>query len=151
MARACGAPSLARLQIFDIDSRRMVVHIRGGKGRRDRDVMLSPVLLEALRDYWRGLKRKPTDCLFPGGNGHTANCPITPKTIYYACCQAARQAGLQNRVHPHTLRHCFATHEPCDFCRQTSFQDHIFIKDCLDAGAINTTLNGVPLAGPRTQ
>ena len=101
---------LARLQVSDIDSRRMVIHIRGGKGRQDRDVMLSPTLLEALRDYWHGLKHKPTDWLFPGGNGHTANRPITPKAVYYACCQAAQQAGLQNRVHPHTLRHCFATH-----------------------------------------
>jgi integrase/recombinase XerD len=101
---------LARLQVSDIDSRRMVIHIRGGKGRQDRDVMLSPTLLEALREYWRGLKRKPTDWLFPGGNGHTAHRPITPKTVYYACRQAAQQAGLQNRVHPHTLRHCFATH-----------------------------------------
>src|SRR5271155_661323 len=48
---------LARLQIPDIDSRRMVIHIRGGKGRQDRDIMLSPTLLEALRDYWRGLCR----------------------------------------------------------------------------------------------
>jgi integrase/recombinase XerD len=101
---------LAHLKIPDIDSRRMVVHIRGGKGRQDRDVMLSPTLLEALRDYWRGLKRKPTDWLFPGGRWHTANHPITPKTVWYACQQAAQQAGLQNRVHPHTLRHCFATH-----------------------------------------
>src|SRR6266481_4575249 len=62
-------------------------------------------LLEALREYWRGLKRKPADWLFPGGNGHTSHRPITPKTVYYACCQAAQQAGLQNRVHPHTLRH----------------------------------------------
>ena len=59
---------LARLQIPDIDSRRMVIHIRGGKGRQDRDVMLSPTLLEALRDYWRGLKHKPTEWLFPGGS-----------------------------------------------------------------------------------
>src|SRR5229473_3185651 len=52
---------LTRLQIPDIDSRRMVIHIRGGKGRQDRDVMLSPKLLEALREYWRGLKRKPKE------------------------------------------------------------------------------------------
>ena len=101
---------LARLQIPDIDSRRMVIHIRGGKGRQDRDVMLSPKLLDALRDYWRGLKRKPTQWLFPGGPRHTAPHPITPKAVWYACQQAAQHAGLQNRVHPHTLRHCFATH-----------------------------------------
>jgi site-specific recombinase XerD len=101
---------LARLQISDIDSRRMVIHIRRGKGRQDRDVMLSPRLLEALRDYWRSLKRKPTEWLFPGGSQHTSNRPITPRAVWYACQRAAQRAGLQNRVHPHTLRHCFATH-----------------------------------------
>ena len=101
---------LTRLQIPDIDSRRMVIPIRGGKGRQDRDVMLSPTLLQALRDYWRGLQRKPTDWLFPGGRWHTAQPPITPKVVWNACEKAAQRAGLQNRVHPHTLRHCFATH-----------------------------------------
>jgi site-specific recombinase XerD len=102
---------LARLKIRDVDSQRMVIHIQGGKGRKDRDVMLSPKLLEALRQYWRGLKRKPTQWLFPGGCSHTANRPITPKAVYYACRHAARRAGLQEKnVHPHTLRHCFATH-----------------------------------------
>jgi integrase len=48
----------------------MVIHIRGGKGRKDRDVMLSPKLLDALRVYWRGLRRKPTDWLFPGNRWH---------------------------------------------------------------------------------
>jgi integrase/recombinase XerD len=102
---------LARLKISDIDSQRMVIHIQGGKGRQDRDVMLSPKLLEALRAYWRGLKRKPSQWLFPGGLSHTADHPITPKTVYHACRQAARRAGLQEKnIHPHTLRHCFATH-----------------------------------------
>jgi AcrR family transcriptional regulator len=59
----------------------MVIHIRSGKGRQDRDVMLSPTLLEGLRDYWRGLKRKPTEWLFPGGRWHTSNRPITPRAI----------------------------------------------------------------------
>jgi len=85
---------LARLQLPDIDSRRMVIHIHGGKGCQDRDIMLSPILLEALRDYWRGLKRKPTDWLFPGGPCHTAPRPITPKTVWYACQKAAQRAGL---------------------------------------------------------
>src|ERR1700674_2259278 len=101
---------LARLKITDIDSRRMIIRIQGGKGRKDRDVMLSPTLLKALREYWRGLKRKPTEWLFPGGSRHTSNRPITPRAVWYACQRAAQRAGLQNRVHPHTLRHCFATH-----------------------------------------
>jgi integrase len=66
--------------------------------------------LEALRDYWRGLKRKPTEWLFPGGSRHTSHRPITPRAVWYACQRAAQRAGLQNRVHPRTLRHCFATH-----------------------------------------
>jgi site-specific recombinase XerD len=99
---------LARLQVSDIDSQRMVVHIQGGKGREDRDVMLSPVLLEALREYWRRLK--PKTWLFPGSRWHTAPRPITSKVIWHACHKAALRAGLHQGVHPHTLRHCFATH-----------------------------------------
>jgi integrase/recombinase XerD len=57
------------------------------------------------------LKRKPSQWLFPGDCNHTADHPITPKTVYHACRQAARRAGLQEKnIHPHTLRHCFATH-----------------------------------------
>lgn len=99
---------LARLKISDIDSQRMVVHIRGGKGRKDRDVMLSPKLLEALREHWRRLK--PKVWLFPGGRSHRAARPITVRTTWNACHEAAQRAGLEKKVHPHTLRHCFATH-----------------------------------------
>jgi integrase/recombinase XerD len=101
---------LTRLKITDIDSRRMIIHIQGGKGRKDRDVMLSPTLLKALREYWRGLRRKPTDWLFPGGRWHTANHPITTKVVWDACQKAAQRAGIHKKIHPHTLRHCFATH-----------------------------------------
>ena len=101
---------LARLKITDIDSHRMIIHIQGGKGRKDRDVMLSPKLLEALREYWRGLRRKPKDWLFPGGRWHTANHPITTKVVWNACQKAAQRAGIHKKIHPHTLRHCFATH-----------------------------------------
>ncbi|MDW5266693.1 MAG: site-specific integrase [Edaphobacter sp.] len=102
---------VARLKISDIDSERMVVHIRGGKGRKDRDVMLSPALLEALRTYWRGLRRKPAVWLFPGNRWHTSSRPVTTKVLWTACRQAALRAGLEHKhIHPHTLRHCFATH-----------------------------------------
>ena len=102
---------VATLKVSDIDSQRMVVHIHGGKGRKDRDVMLSPALLEALRTYWRGLRHKPTTWLFPGNRWHTSSRPVTTKVLWTACRQAAVRAGLEHKnIHPHTLRHCFATH-----------------------------------------
>jgi site-specific recombinase XerD len=101
---------LARLKVSDVDSKRMVIHVRGGKGRKDRDVMLSPKLLEALREHWHGLQRKPSAWLFPGNRRHTGDTPITTKVVWNACKEAAQRAGLQKDVHPHTLRHCFATH-----------------------------------------
>src|SRR5260370_316769 len=101
---------LTHLKVSDIDSQRMVIHVQGGKGRKDRDVMLSPKLLEALREHWRGLKRKPSAWLFPGNCHHSGDQPITTKVVWYACKEAAQRAALQKAVHPHTLRHCFATH-----------------------------------------
>lgn len=101
---------LSHLKLSDIDSRRMVIHVQAGKGRKDRDVMLSPKLLTALREHYRSLRRKPATWLFPGGKWHTADRPITNKAVWYACHRAAQRAHLQKPVHPHTLRHCFATH-----------------------------------------
>jgi integrase/recombinase XerD len=101
---------LTHLKIRDIDSQRMVIHVQGGKGRKDRDVMLSPKLLEQLREHWRQLKHKPSLWLFPGNRRHTGDVPITTKVVWYVCQQAAQRAGIQKTVHPHTLRHCFATH-----------------------------------------
>ena len=101
---------LTRLKFSDFDKQRMVVHIQGGKGRKDRDVMLSAKLLEELREHWYRLRRRPKVWLFPGKNNHCGDQPIDTKTVWYACYQAAQRAGLRKRVHPHTLRHCFATH-----------------------------------------
>jgi integrase/recombinase XerD len=101
---------LTHLKVSDIDSERMVIHVQGGKGRKDRDVMLSPKLLEALRQHWRGLRRKPKVWLFPGNRWHTGDGPIDTKVVWQACRKAAQRAGIQKEVHPHTLRHCFATH-----------------------------------------
>ena len=85
---------VAHLKISDIDSQRMVIHIRGGKGHKDRDVMLSPKLLEELRIYWRGLRRKPKVWLFPGNRWHTSSQPVTTKVLWSACQIAAERAGL---------------------------------------------------------
>jgi len=101
---------LTHLKIADIDSQRMVIHVQEGKGRKDRDVMLSPNLLIALREHYRSLRRKPETWLFPGGKWHTADYPISTKVAWYACREAAQRAGIQKPLHPHTLRHCFATH-----------------------------------------
>lgn len=101
---------LVRLEICDINSRRMVVHVRGGKGRKDRDVMLSRQLLFVLRKHLRGLYRRPKQWLFPGGSWHTGEKPISLNAPYRACRLAAERAGLDQRVHPHLLRHSFATH-----------------------------------------
>ena len=101
---------LTRLKVSDVDSQRMVIRVQGGKWRKDRDVMLSPKLLEELRKHWHRLRRKPSDWLFPGNRWHTADHPINTKTVWHACNGAAKRADLKKAVHPHTLRHCFATH-----------------------------------------
>jgi integrase/recombinase XerD len=101
---------LTRLKVSDIDSQRMVIHIQGGKGRVDRDVMLSLKLLEELREHWRRLRRKTSVWLFPGNRWHSGGQPIDTKTPRNACKQAAQRAGIKKRVYPHILRHCFATH-----------------------------------------
>ena len=101
---------LAHLKVSDIDRERMVIHVKGGKGRKDRDVMLSTRLLEDVDRYLDGLRQRPDVWLFPGNSWHTGKKPITTKVIWSACRQAARRAGLGDDVHPHTLRHCFATH-----------------------------------------
>jgi site-specific recombinase XerD len=100
---------LCQLKTSDIDSKRMVVHVRQGKGRRDRDVPLSPALLEELRGYWRWMK--PKTFLFPGlVDGWRADVPITDKVVWFACQSAARAAGIEKHISPHTLRHSYATH-----------------------------------------
>ncbi len=101
---------LARLKVTNIDSRRMIVHVQGGKGRKDRDVMLSPKLLGELRQHWHRLKPKPSEWLFPGNRHHNSDRPITTKVLWNACRNAAKRAGIKKRLHPHTMRHCFATH-----------------------------------------
>ena len=96
-------------EVEDIDSQRMVIHICQGKGARDRDVPLSEKLLEELRNRWRW--KKPRGYLFPSTAGQRGtHQPISDKTVWHACRAAATRAGLTKKIHPHTLRHSFATH-----------------------------------------
>ena len=100
---------LARLKVSDIDSQRMIIRVVEGKGGKDRDLPLSPALLESLREYWRW--RKPRLYLFPTRTcRHRLDQPISDKTVWIACSDAARRAGIRKRVTPHTLRHSWATH-----------------------------------------
>jgi integrase/recombinase XerD len=99
----------SRLKVSDIGSQRMVIHIHSGKGLRDRDVPLTPKLLEVLRDYWRW--KKPRVYLFPSKMGdHSVERPISDKTVWNVCRAVATRAGIHKKLGPHTLRHCFATH-----------------------------------------
>jgi len=100
---------LCRLKVQDIDSQRMMIRINQGKGGRDREVPLSPKLLETLRVYWRWMQ--PQTFLFPGTvKGVRADVPITPNGVWLACRQAAQRAGFTKRLSPHSLRHSCASH-----------------------------------------
>jgi integrase/recombinase XerD len=93
------------LHVNDIDSNRMLIRIDQGKGRKDRYLMLSPNLLDLLREYWK--VARPAGLLFPG---RYPDRPITREAVYQVSIKAARAAGFTKKVTPRTLRHCFATH-----------------------------------------
>jgi integrase/recombinase XerD len=102
---------VAHLKIDDIDSTRMLIRVEEGKGRKDRNAMLSPQLLELLRLWWREGRRRgvmlPHGWLFPG---KSRTDPISTRQLHRAVQEAAETAGIRKRVSPHTLRHSFATH-----------------------------------------
>jgi len=95
----------AQLKVTNIDSKRMMLRVDQGKGHVDRDVMLSPRLLEELRAYWK--VARPKVWLF---HGDIAGCPITTGAIEQACQKAQRACGIHKPITPHSLRHAFATH-----------------------------------------
>jgi integrase/recombinase XerD len=96
---------VAHLRVEDIDSARMVIHVRQGKGHKDRDVMLSPRLLMILREYWSAYRPRPY--LFPG---RQPDQPVSLRAVQKVCQRALAASGLSKHVHMHTLRHSFATH-----------------------------------------
>ena len=89
------------LHVTDIDSQRKVVHVRQGKGRKDRYVNLPATLVPQLQEYWK--EYRPDLCLFPG---KVPDRPLTASSVQKATSQARLRAGLTKRVTPHTLRHC---------------------------------------------
>jgi integrase/recombinase XerD len=98
-----------QLKPADIDSQRMLIHVRGGKGNKDRMVKLSAQLLTALRDAWRARPaRDPGIWIFPQV-GHPDRS-MESGTAERIVSRAARRAGIARRVTPHTLRHSYATH-----------------------------------------
>jgi integrase/recombinase XerD len=99
------AAEVVSLKVGDIDSERMVIRVEQGKGRKDRNVMLSPHLLELLRAWYKAAQ--PRGWLFPGQSPVN---PLTTRQFNRACHTAARTADIKKRVSPHTLRHSFATH-----------------------------------------
>jgi integrase/recombinase XerD len=93
------------LKPTDIDSKRMVIRVEQGKGQKDRYVMLSPKLLDTLRDYWRATR--PKDWVFPGD---VVGQPITTGAVEDACQKARRDSGIRKPITPHSMRHAFAVH-----------------------------------------
>jgi site-specific recombinase XerD len=99
------AGEVMMLRVSDIDSKRMLIRVEQGKGRKDRHAMLSPQLLELLRAWWRQCRSQ--SWLFPGQD---PLLPLTTRQLNRVCHMAAAAAGLGSWVSPHTLRHSFATH-----------------------------------------
>lgn len=117
------------LKITDIDSDRMQIHVRMGKGRKDRYVVLSELLLKGLRDYFR--KERPQIFLF---NGHTSGKPMGERSIQWIINEAVDRAGILKQATCHTLRHSFATH------LLENGVDLFSIKEQLGHARIDTTL-----------
>lgn len=98
---------LIRLSPKDIDSSRMMIHIRKSKGKKDRFVILSPLFLKELKKYWLSDKSSKNTYLFPGGN---KNKPYNPKTINEILEKALRDSHIKKKINVHSLRHSYATH-----------------------------------------
>lgn len=131
---------VVRLQPIDIDSSRMTLHIRCGKGRKDRFVPLSPLLLERLREYWR--RYRPKLWLFPGGK---PDCHLSVSCVQRVCKRAACVAGIDKKVSPHTLRHSYATHS------LENGTDLATLQRLLGHNQISTTLRYIHIGQPHLQ
>jgi site-specific recombinase XerD len=131
---------VVRLQLTDIDSSRMTLHIRCAKGRKDRFVPLSPLLLERLREYWR--RYRPKLWLFPGGK---PDRHLSIAVVQRSCQRAARAARIDKKVSPHTLRHSYATHT------LENGTDLATLQRLLGHNQLSTTLRYIHIGQPHLQ
>jgi site-specific recombinase XerD len=129
-----------RLCVSDIDSQRLLLHIRDGKGGRERFTRLSPRLLAVLRRY--GRLEKPNDWLFPGAE---PGCPVSPDAVRTVFRKACGQSGLTKRCTPHRLRHSFATH------RLEAGTDRVLIQTLLGHQSIRSTVRSTHVDSQRLQ
>jgi site-specific recombinase XerD len=134
IGEACG------LRVADIDSQRMVLHIRDGKGGKERFTLLSPRLLAVLRRYW--CLGKPADWLFPGA---PPTSPLSPDAVRQVFRKACTRAGLSKPCTPHSLRHSFATH------LLDAGTDLVLIQTLLGHQSIRTTARYTHVSTERIQ
>jgi site-specific recombinase XerD len=131
------AGEASRLKIADIDSGRMMIHIRQSKFNKDRYVPLSPLILEGLRKYWYACQ--PVDYLF---NGNSPGTPLSVRGMQWALREAVKKCKLQKGISLHTLRHSCATH------LLEMGMDIVTIKDLLGHERIQTTMIYLHVAKP---
>src|SRR5947199_608298 len=119
LSYGCGlrAGEVVRLKVKHIDSAQKIIRVEQSKGRKDRNVMLSPEMLDLLRQWWKvrpsrydGETPLQERCLFPGSKGRRAGKPITTRHLNRLFHEAAEAAGIKKSVTLHALRHSFATH-----------------------------------------
>jgi site-specific recombinase XerD len=133
----------AHLKVEDIDSARMQIHIRDGKGGKDRYVVLSPVMLSELRNYWRrSRKRIQSDWLFPGQSPDKSTTPASVATAYN---KAKKTAGISKNGGVHSMRHAFATHS------LEAGEDLYTIKQLLGHSCIESTARYLRLTNNKMQ
>ncbi len=142
VAYGCGLrlSELTHLRIGDIDSARMVIVVRQGKGAKDRIVPLSRRLLEELRDY--GRRYRPATWLFPGD---TADRPITSSNMQRRFAKLVKRVGLTKHCSIHTLRHSYATH------LLEAGVDILTVKTLLGHRSLETTLRYLHISTKRLQ
>lgn len=134
------AGELSRLKITDIDSHRLQIRIRKGKGAKDRYIQIPSVLIQVLRRYFK--KYRPTEYLF---NGRKRGSQLSLSALRWAIRMSRERMKIRKRVSPHTLRHCYATHH------LESGTDLVYLQQNLGHKHLKTTAKYIHLCNRRYQ